>query len=710
MSDRLEKTPRISDELVQALDGLRYQQALSAGGIGTWWLDVKTGLAQWDAMTSDIVGRECQENQSPILDLVNPEDREAFSESLERCVAGDATHDIEFRPVREDGQIRWVRTVARPASSAGFGQRWLTGVVYDVTERRNMEMALRESRRQLATLLNNLPGVAYRCEANPPWRMEFVSNAVREVTGYGVEDIQRSDLGWAQLIHDDDLESIQEQIAEAVAAKRPFSVRYRIIHRDGEVKWVHERGEASYHHDQPQFIEGFIWDVSDQQAADERLQWTASHDGLTKLPNRLLFQQRLDDALARAARCGGSVGILLLDLDDFKIINDTLGHDAGDALLRSVAERLTASIRPCDTVARLSGDEFAILVENGADRSTIQRTGTKITASFEEPFVHEGRLFDTKASVGLSIFPDGGNKRVTLMKDADIALYAAKAEGGGRMKFYEPRMRNEMQSRSSMLQLARDALANDWIVPHYQPKIDLSTGRISGFEALLRWNHPGEGLQTPDTISAAFHDLDLAASISDRMIKLVIADIVRWTDQGLKFGHIAINAAAAEFRRGNFPETLLGRLAQANVSPTQIQIEVTETVFLGRGAEYVETALRLLNAAGVSIALDDFGTGFASLSHLKQFPVNAIKIDRTFVRDLHEDPDDAAIVRAVISLGKSLGIQIIAEGIETPAQAAYLRKYGCDYGQGYLFGAAVPGDAIGLVMADKAKTRMRKIA
>ena len=710
MSDRLENTPRISDELVQALDGLRYQQALSAGGIGTWWLDVKTGLAQWDAMTSDIVGRECQENQSPILDLVNPEDREAFNESLARCVAGEATHDIEFRPLREDGQMRWVRTVARPAASAGFGQRWLTGVVYDVTERRNMEMALRESRRQLATLLNNLPGVAYRCEANPPWRMEFVSNAVREVTGYSVEDIQRSNFGWAHLIHAEDLEPIQEQIAEAVAAKRPFSVRYRIIHRDGEVKWVHERGEASYDRDQPQFIEGFIWDVSDQQAADERLQWTASHDGLTKLPNRLLFQQRLDDALARAARCGGSVGILLLDLDDFKIINDTLGHDAGDALLRSVAERLTASIRPCDTVARLSGDEFAILVENGADRSTIQRTGTKITASFEEPFVHEGRLFDTKASVGLSIFPDGGNKRVTLMKDADIALYAAKAEGGGRMKFYEPRMRNEMQSRSSMLQLARDALANDWIVPHYQPKIDLSTGRISGFEALLRWDHPVEGLQSPDTIAAAFHDLDLAASISDRMIKLVIADIVRWSDEGLKFGHVAINAAAAEFRRGNFPETLLGRLAQANVSPTQIQIEVTETVFLGRGAEYVETALRLLNAAGVSIALDDFGTGYASLSHLKQFPVNAIKIDRTFVRDLHEDPDDAAIVRAVISLGKSLGIEIVAEGIETPAQAAYLRKYGCDYGQGYLFGAAVPGDAVALVMADKAKTRVRKIA
>jgi EAL domain-containing protein (putative c-di-GMP-specific phosphodiesterase class I) len=320
-------------------------------------------------------------------------------------------------------------------------------------------------------------------------------------------------------------------------------------------------------------------------------------------------------------------------------------------------------------------------------------------ASFEEPFQHHGQLFKAGASMGISIYSEGGTHRSELMKDADIALYAAKGDGGGRLKLFEPRMRIEMQTRSSMLTVARDALSNEWIVPHYQPKIDLTTGKVVGFEALLRWRHPTMGLQSPDTIAAAFQDLDLAASISDRMIGLVIEDMCRWLEAGVQFGQIAVNAAAAEFRRGNFPETLLARLGKAEIQPERIQIEVTETVFLGRGAEYVETALRLLSAAGISLALDDFGTGYASLSHLKQFPVDTVKIDRCFVRSLNDNPEDAAIVRAVISLCKSLGIAIVAEGIETEAQAAFLRKHGCDLGQGFLFGAAVPGDDVPDVIA-----------
>jgi EAL domain-containing protein (putative c-di-GMP-specific phosphodiesterase class I) len=272
-------------------------------------------------------------------------------------------------------------------------------------------------------------------------------------------------------------------------------------------------------------------------------------------------------------------------------------------------------------------------------------------------------------------------------------------------------MRDEMEGRSSMLQLARDALLNDWIVPYYQPKVDLETGQISGFEALLRWHHPTRGLQAPETINAAFHDFEVAASISDRMIKLIIADLARWERAGLNYGHVAVNAAAAELRRGNFPESLLGRLGEARISPGKVQIEVTESVFLGRGAECVEHALRLLAGAGISIALDDFGTGYASLSHLKHFPVDAIKIDRSFIRDLQVDPDDAAIVRALIGLGRSLGIKIVAEGVETPQQAAYLRKHGCDFAQGFLFGIPVPAATVPeLLASSRRRSRGRKAA
>jgi EAL domain-containing protein (putative c-di-GMP-specific phosphodiesterase class I) len=255
-------------------------------------------------------------------------------------------------------------------------------------------------------------------------------------------------------------------------------------------------------------------------------------------------------------------------------------------------------------------------------------------------------------------------------------------------------MRLDMQKRASMLSLARDALAHRRILPFYQPKVDLRSGGVAGFEALLRWNHPESGPQSPATISAAFEDLALASEISDAMIASVVADLVHWRDEGVDLGHVAINAAAAEFRRGDFADRLLERLHMSGLPPRLLQVEVTETVFLGRGAESVERALKLLSAAGVGIALDDFGTGFASLSHLKQFPVDIIKIDRSFVRDLEDDPDDAAIIDAVVNLGRSLGISIVAEGVENEKQHGFLASLGCDFGQGYLYGKAAPAGEV----------------
>jgi len=280
------------------------------------------------------------------------------------------------------------------------------------------------------------------------------------------------------------------------------------------------------------------------------------------------------------------------------------------------------------------------------------------------------------------------------MKSADMALYAAKAAGRGTLRLYRGEMRLELQKRTSMLRVARDALKRGNVRPYYQPKVELRTGRAVGFEALMRWKHPTRGIQEPASVSAAFEDLSVAALISDRMIAAVIEDIVRWRDHGIDFGHVAVNAAAAEFRRGDFAERLLERLAEAGIPPACFQLEVTESVFVGRGAEYVERALRVLNAEGIAIALDDFGTGFASLSHLKQFPVDIVKIDRSFVRGLEDDPGDAAIVDAVTGLGRRLGKTIVAEGIESPHQHALLQALGCDQGQGYYYGRPAPAGQV----------------
>jgi EAL domain-containing protein (putative c-di-GMP-specific phosphodiesterase class I) len=276
-----------------------------------------------------------------------------------------------------------------------------------------------------------------------------------------------------------------------------------------------------------------------------------------------------------------------------------------------------------------------------------------------------------------------------LLKNADVALYAAKSSGRKNLKVFDASMRFDGERRHLMIATGRKALREDSIVPYYQPKVELASGRIAGFEALLRWRDPRKGIQAPDTIRAAFDDLTLAAQISDRMIDRVIVDVGDWLSQGLEFHHVAFNAGAAELRAVDFAERLLERLERASIPTSCIQMEVTETVFLGRGAEYLERTLKTLSASGIRIALDDFGTGYASLSHLKEFPVDLLKIDRSFVRHLHANPEDAAIVDAVVGLGRSLRIDVIAEGIETRAQHDRLISLGCKYGQGFLYSKPV---------------------
>lgn len=434
--------------------------------------------------------------------------------------------------------------------------------------------------------------------------------------------------------------------------------------------------------------------ITHQKTAEERIRWAANHDPLTQLPNRALFQRTLDRSLAAGRKSGTSVTVLMMDLDDFKRTNDALGHDAGDALLTEFAIRLRETVRVDDIVARFGGDEFAILLQGVSTKEEIEAAVQSILACLKAPCEFDGKLLDIRTSIGASTFPLHGRTPAELLKHADIALYVAKRSGRGVLRIFQPTMQADAQNRLSMLGLARDALREDRIVANYQPKVDLGTGRLDGFEALLRWKHPRKGLQTPDTIAAAFQDGVLAAEISDRMIQSVIADMRQWTDAGVCFGHVAVNAAAAEFKSCTFAEKLLEGLRRANLPTSCLQLEVTETVFLGRGAEYVVDTLRELSLEGIQIALDDFGTGYASLSHLNKFPVNIIKVDRSFIDNLETSDHDAAIVRAVIKLGRSLGIKIVAEGIETQRQAVFLRKHRCHSGQGYLFGKAVPASTV----------------
>lgn len=443
-------------------------------------------------------------------------------------------------------------------------------------------------------------------------------------------------------------------------------------------------------------------DITRRKAMESRLEQLATTDPLTGLSNRTHFLGAAKAELLSTRVNSSRLAVVLLDVDHFKQVNDTLGHDAGDALLKTFAERLRSSVRATDVVARLGGDEFAIILPNLKDDDEVARAVDSIMTRLREPIIYSGRVLECRASIGASIFPVHADNVEDLLKDADIALYVAKTGGRGHMRVFEPEMRSVMQRRNTMIHNARKALAEDQILPYYQPKVVLASGKINGFEALLRWRHPQHGIQLPRSIAAAFDDPDVAVAISDRMLSRVITDIRQWLDDGVEFGHVGVNASAAEFRQNNFAERVLERLHAAGVPNDRLELEVTETVFLGRGAEYVERALESLSAAGVRIALDDFGTGYASLSHLKKFPVDIIKIDQSFVRDLEDDPDDAAIIAAVANLGQNLGIGTVAEGIETIAQAQFIAAQGCDCGQGYLFGHPAPATQVPQILAARA--------
>ena len=425
-----------------------------------------------------------------------------------------------------------------------------------------------------------------------------------------------------------------------------------------------------------------------------KLHWLVHHDTLTKLPNRMYFYERLDRILAMHADSSPvRAGVALLDLDHFKQINDVYGHDAGDALLQHVATLLTAFVLPVEMAARLGGDEFVIVLDDcGTDAAIASRIDI-LLAQLRVPFSFRGHNLDCSASVGLAFSSGQGRDAGTLLKHADIAMYRAKAAGRGQLWMYHPDLGARIARQVSSVQTVRTAIRTGNIYPHYQPQFDLKTGAIVGCEALVRICDSSGIVHLPADIGDAFEDRDVGVGIGRCMLARAITDMHSWLEQGFDVHHVAINASAVELRCVDYAEVVLNALAAGGLAPSRLNIEVTEGVLVGSGSEQIYETLRALSAAGISIALDDFGTGFASLSHLKDFPVETIKIDQSFVASLSDSTTDLIIVTAIIQLATDLGMDLIAEGVETGRQANILRQIGCITVQGFFFSRALSADA-----------------
>ncbi len=558
-------------------------------------------------------------------------------------------------------------------------------------ERQRDDAALRESEEHHRNSVELNPQISWT--ADPQGDLLDISSRWQDRTGISVSEAEGS--GWSRALHPEDRPNALREWSRSIATSEPLDVDYRLRMADGSYRWFRSRAAARRAEDDSVVRwYGTVEDIHDRKLTEETLRWAAHHDDLTGLANRRLFRERLQRALDAASEAHPATGLLVMDLDHLKQINDRFGHDAGDDLLKEFAHRLRSVARSTDTIARLGGDEFAVMLPGIAGEPDIVAMADEILSRMQEPLKRDGKLLDCRASIGGAISLGFGMSPEELQKQADLALYRSKTSGRGSFRMFVTTMREEAQKNASALEVATSALASDWIVPFYQPKMILAAGTLNGFEALLRWHHPRNGIQSPEKIAPAFNDTELGTAIGERMRACIFRDLRRWREAGLPIGRIAINVSAAEFRRDNYAERVIDELRHADLPASCLEVEVTESVFLDSGAGYVERALRALSAEGVTIALDDFGTGYASLSHLKRFPVDAIKIDRTFVSGLETDAGDAAIVRALLSLGRNLGIEVVAEGVETAVQQSLLQRLSCDLVQGYRIGRPMPAEDV----------------
>ncbi|HYG89959.1 MAG TPA: EAL domain-containing protein [Azospirillum sp.] len=439
------------------------------------------------------------------------------------------------------------------------------------------------------------------------------------------------------------------------------------------------------------FVLAFVDDVTERKAVEQRAQYLARYDALTGLPNRMLLQARLAQAIAAAKRNDGTVAVLFLDLDHFKVINDSLGHTTGDEVLKDVAVRLRQMLREVDTVGRLGGDEFIIVLPDAGTATDVARVAARILECVSKPMRIKDRDFTISPSIGISLFPTDGEDGERLIKNADAAMYQAKAAGRHAFRFFTTSMDAQLNERLNLEASIRHALDLGEFRLHYQPQIELGSGQVTGLEALIRWVHPGLGMVPPDRFIPIAEESGQIATVSLWVLDEACRQAKHWQSEGLPLQRMAVNISALQFRSADLPGQVSAALSRHGLPPWCLEIEVTEGALI-RNVDMAILILKSLKEMGVRVSIDDFGTGYSSLSYLQRFPVDTLKIDRSFVSDVPTDQNDAAIVKAIISLGSSLNLNVIAEGVETEQQFDFLRDAGCHSGQGYLFSPPIPAE------------------
>lgn len=653
-----------------------------------------------DAWTMEYVGAGCTRltgyrpdelvfnNRISYEQITHPDDREGVRRTILDCLVRDQRYDAEYRIIRADGETRWV--IERGVGVMGAAGRLVAveGYIQDMTERIAASQALKEAVRRYRSLFEH--AVEGIFQTTPDGHYLDANPALARIYGYsdpaalihGLRDIQH------QLYVDPTRRATFIHLMQTHGQVRDFESE--VYRRDGSRIWISENARAVMNEaGQVQFYEGTVIEITERRRHEAELLHQASHDALTGLPNRMLLMDRIQQGIAHARRMGGSLCLLFVDLDHFKLINDSRGHHAGDRLLLEIASRLRRCLRQQDTVARIGGDEFVVLLAEQHEEAQTQGILQRLLEEVARPWVDGEAEYRIGCSIGISCYPRDGDDAESLLRCADAAMYQAKESGRHTFHFYTPELNRAVSDRLALAGSLHRALEREELRVYYQPRLDLVSGRIIGAEALVRWQHPEQGLITPDRFIPVAEETGLIVPIS----RWVLAEACRqnraWQSAGLPTLCVSVNLSPIQFRRANLVQEVADSLAVSGLPPEYLELEVTES-FVMHDAERIDATMRELKRLGVAISVDDFGTGYSSLSYLKRFPVDRLKVDRSFVRDIHQDPDDAAIVRAIITLGHALGLKVVAEGVETAEHQAFLRQHGCDEGQGHLYSRPVP--------------------
>jgi len=627
---------------------------------------------------------------TPLVNLVASEDYERAMYNFRRSARGEP-RNFEMTIIHRRGH-RVTLNVTNVPIVINDQIVGIYGIAKDITEQLLAEAEKAEASQRYQTLVESIDAIVWEIDLRTR-NYTFVSPQAENVLGYQIEQWMEGQF-WEATVHPEDLDNARTMIATAVQERQhSLEIEYRMIAKDGSTVWLKDNISIFMQDDQPLTLRGIMFDITERKKTEEKVRRLAYYDGLTGLPNRMLFEDRLQVEIARARRNHRKVAVMVLDLDRFKVINDTLGHMKGNELLKSVADRLSGCLYEDDTISRIGGDEFTFIIPDIVEVQDAVKVAQRLYESMARPFDLEDQEMFITGSIGISLYPDDGMDISELIKNAETAMYRAKEQGRNNYQLYTTAMNAHASERLALENDLRKALDRQEFVVFYQPQINASTGKIIGLEALIRWQHAALGMVSPAQFIPLAEETGLIVPIGEWVLRTACEQMKGWHDAGFPKIRVAVNLSARQFMRDDLVDMVRRILKETGLEAEYLDLEITESVTMQNVDRAVQT-LNELRDLGIQISLDDFGTGYSSLSYLKNFPIYTLKIDRSFVRDITTDPDDAAIATSIIAMAHSLKLHVVAEGVELEEQLKYLIERGCHEMQGYFFSPPLPAAGI----------------